>query len=69
MEINEKNLQELGQNIKYMHIDGDKLVIVIDTVQTIGLSSTGKMMGIASTNGFVQMASGMKLNLWLGKKP
>jgi hypothetical protein len=57
----------IGQNIVAVETDG-KLVLVIDTSVDLGASSTGKMNGIASTGGFVQLPGGMKLNLYLGRK-
>lgn len=63
----------VGQNIRAKQED-NLLVLVIDLEETIGPSSSGKMMGIASTGGFTplfaQSSRGktIKLNLYLGEK-
>jgi hypothetical protein len=69
--VDEKNLTSVGDNIKVAKVEG-KLVVVIDLGEEIGLSSTGKMMGIASSGGFTQIPVDgfkIKMNLYLGKKP
>lgn len=67
IEIDLNKLQDIGNNVKATLHD-ELLILIIDPAQTIGLSSTGKMMGIASTNGFVMMPGGLKGNLYIGKK-
>jgi hypothetical protein len=60
----------IGQNITAKQ-EGDKLILEIDLSKEIGLSSTGKMMGIASTGGFVplfNMTKEFKVNLYLGER-
>lgn len=53
---------------------GNKLIVTVDLEKTIGLSSTGKMMGIASTGGFVSLPvstsrkKSIKMNLYIGEK-
>lgn len=72
-----KKLKEIEMNIApnlEMEQDGEKLILKIDLSKTIGLSSTGKMMGIASTGGFITLpvetsrGKTVKLNLYLGEK-
>lgn len=66
--IDENNLSEIGENIEGVVKDG-KLVMVIDLTEEIGESQSGKMMGIASTGGFVGIpGSKAKMNLYIGKK-
>ena len=76
MDITKENTAELAQNIRYKIEDG-VLYLVIDLEETIGPSSSGKMMGIASTGGFTRFSSAggisprnkpMSLNLYLGEK-
>jgi hypothetical protein len=67
IKIETTTMREIGQNILASEQDG-MLILVIDTSKEMGLSSTGKMMGIASTSGFIPMPGGLKGNLWLGKK-
>jgi len=66
MEVIIDRLIEAGDNIKAGMI-GPLMVIVIDTEQEIGLSSTGKMMGVASTGGFIKLPGGLKGNIYIGK--
>ena len=60
--------QKVGENIKFWLENDGVLTLVIDTKKEIGLSKSGKMMGIASTEGFTHLVNDLKLNLWLGKK-
>jgi hypothetical protein len=54
--------------------EGSELTLKIDLGKTVGPSSSGKMMGIANTGGFTQLAvdnprgKDVKLNLYLGEK-
>jgi len=65
--INEAEATKIGQNLRYLQL-GDTLVLLVDTSKTVGESKSGKMMGIASTGGFVYVEGDMKLNMYLGKK-
>jgi len=62
----------VGQNVQAKQ-EGDTLLLAIDLSKTIGLSSSGKMMGIASTGGFTPLfatterGKQIKLNLYLGE--
>ena len=51
-------------------IIGDHLVLVIDlTAPDLGLSSTGKTLGVASTHGFQKfLRDGLTGNLYIGRK-
>ncbi len=60
-------MQEVGDNVRATKV-GNALVIVIDTTQEIGLSSTGKMMGLGSTGGFQALPGGLKGNIYVGRK-
>jgi hypothetical protein len=62
-----RDAREVGDNILAVEVDG-MLVLIIDPATTIGESASGKMMGIASTGGFVQIPGGLKMNLYAGKK-
>lgn len=62
-----QDLQPAGDNVRAGMV-GSLLVIVIDTAEEIGPSSSGKMMGIASTGGFTTLPGGLKGNLYVGKK-
>jgi hypothetical protein len=50
-------LLELEENVKNieMKVEGDKLVIVVDLTQEFGLSSSGKSITVASTEGNVSV--------------
>ena len=67
LNIQTEQLAEIGDNVKAFK-QGDLLVLVIDTRQDLGLSSSGKMTTVASTGGFTPAPGGTKLNLYLGKK-
>jgi hypothetical protein len=64
---------QIAPNLKAKQ-DGTDLTLVIDLAKTVGPSSSGKMMGIASTGGFTQLpvenprGKEIKLNLYLGEK-
>ena len=65
--FNPEDAERAGENLKAIQL-GDTLVLLINTSKAIGPSASGKMLGIASTGGFVLLQDGMKLNLYLGKK-
>ncbi len=67
MNVNIDNAERVGENVKCLRQDG-KIILVIDENGDIGPSSSGKMVGIASTGGFTTIPGGLKLNLYLGKK-
>ena len=67
MEIEIEKAERVGENVRFLRQDG-KLILVIDEGVEIGPSSSGKMMGVASTAGFTAIPGGLKLNLYLGKK-
>ena len=58
--------QKVGQNVEYEEKDGE-VILRIKADQEIGPSTSGKMMGVASTGGFIWLPNGQKLNLYLGK--
>jgi len=64
--IYEDDLKPIGENIK-AGLSGKLLVLVIDTTEEIGESSTGKMMGVASTEGFARFPGELKGNVYIGK--
>jgi hypothetical protein len=65
------DLVEIGveSNLKGAII-GNQLVLVIDlTAPDLGLSSTGKTLGVASTHGFTKfLREGMTGNIYIGRK-
>lgn len=65
--IDLSNMQEVGDNVRAAK-QGSLLVIVVDTNQEIGPSSSGKMMGLGSTGGFQSFPGNLKGNLYIGKK-
>lgn len=65
--VDTSKLQLSGENILAGVVDG-KLVIVIDPSENIGPSSSGKMIGVASTGGFTALPGGLKGNIYVGKK-
>ncbi len=67
IKVNPETMQEVGDNVRATKV-GSALVIVIDTTQEIGLSSTGKMMGLGSTGGFQALPGGLKGNIYVGRK-
>lgn len=67
IKINTESMTEVGENILTTK-QGNLLIMVVDTTQEIGLSSTGKMMGIGSSGGFTGFPGGLKGNVFIGKK-
>lgn len=65
--VNTDDMSEVGENLKAAK-QGSLLVLVIDTSEEIGPSSSGKMMGLASTGGFAGFPGGLKGNVYVGKK-
>ncbi len=65
--VNTETMQEVGENIKATK-QGNLLVLVIDTSVEIGESSSGKMMGNASTGGFTALPGNLKGNIYVGRK-
>ncbi len=65
--VNTDTMQEVGDNVKATR-QGNLLVMVIDTTQEIGPSSTGKMVGLGSTGGFQALPGGLKGNIYVGRK-
>jgi len=65
--VNLKDAKAVGENLKIVKQD-DLLIIVVDTTKEIGASSSGKMIGIASTGGFTAVPGQLKMNLYLGRK-
>jgi hypothetical protein len=66
--FDETDTAELSDNLEGI-VKGNKLILVIDLAQTIGESSSGKMMGIASTGGFIAVpGTKAKMNLYIGTK-
>ena len=55
-------MTELGENIRYA-VEGDTLTITIDLSHRGGLSSTGKTLRVASTNGNKDIGNGVFLGL------
>lgn len=68
MEINEKDLKDVGSNLKAAKV-GHLLVLVIDLDVTVGPSSSGKMMGVGKTDGgFAKLPGDVSGNIWVGRK-
>jgi len=65
--VSKDALENTGRNMKAAVVDG-KLILVIDLAQSIGPSKTGKMEGVASTEGFTSLPAGLKGNIYIGKK-
>jgi hypothetical protein len=69
--VNLADLVEIGvdSNLRGTII-GNQLVLVIDlTAPDLGLSSTGKTLGVASTHGFQKfLRDGLTGNLYIGRK-
>jgi hypothetical protein len=69
--VNLSDLVDIGNesNIKAT-IVGSRLVLVIDlTAPDLGLSSTGKTLGVASTHGFQKfLRDELRGNLYIGRK-
>ncbi len=61
------NGREIGENVLVVR-EGGKLILVVDESKTIGPSSSGKMMGVASTGGFTSAGGDLKINLYIGRK-
>ena len=67
IKVNTEAMQSVGDNIKAIK-QGDLLILVVDTKTEIGESSSGKMMGNASTGGFTSLPGGLKGNVYIGRK-
>jgi len=65
--IETKNARLVGENV-HVAEEGNYLVLIVDLTKQIGLSSTGKMMGVASTQGFTVLSNSLKGNVYIGKK-
>ncbi len=65
--INPATMQEVGDNLKATK-QGNLLILVVDTTVEIGESSSGKMMGNASTGGFASLPGNRKANVYIGRK-
>ena len=65
--INTEELREVGDNL-LATVQGNALILVLDTTKDLGPSSSGKMRGIASTGGFQAIPGGMRANIYIGKK-
>ncbi len=67
IKVDPATMQEVGDNIRAAKV-GNALVIVIDTMQEIGPSSSGKMMGSGSTGGFTALPGNLTGNIYVGRK-
>lgn len=47
---------------------GDWLILLVDTTQDLGPSSTGKMRTVASTHGFQDLLDGLRGNSYIGRR-
>jgi hypothetical protein len=69
--VNISDLVSIGaeSNIRGAIVD-NQLILVIDlTAPDLGLSSTGKTLGVASTHGFTKfLREGMTGNIYIGRK-
>ena len=54
-------------NVEY-EIQGEVLIIKVDTTKTYGPSSTGKSVKVASSNGFVNLEKGIMFSINVNKK-
>jgi hypothetical protein len=59
--------QDVGNNVDAILQDG-LLILIIGVEKPIGPSSSGKMIGYGSTEGFANMPGGFKGNVYVGKK-
>lgn len=68
--INTEKMQEVGfdSNVR-AEMQGNLLVLVVDTTKDLGLSSTGKMRAVGNTGGFQALPGSLKGNVYIGKKP
>lgn len=67
MNVDLSKLRVVGDNVLAEIVEG-KLVIVIDPEEEQGLSSTGKMVTIASSGGFTRLPGGLSANIYVGRK-
>lgn len=65
--IDTDDLHTIGENVQ-AGICEDQLILVVDPKMETGLSSSGKMMGVASTNGFTSLPNNLKGNIYIGRK-
>lgn len=70
--IKSEDLKFVADNVEITQAM-NKLIIVVDLEKTVGLSSSGKMMGIASTGGFTALpvtstrGKKIKMNMYIGE--
>jgi hypothetical protein len=57
----------MGSNVKAV-MEGDLLILVVDTTKDLGVSSTGKMRACGNTGGFQGLPGGLKGNVYIGRK-
>ena len=65
--IETDDLKEVGDNLQ-AGIQDNHLIIVAELSKEIGKSSSGKMMGVASTGGFSTLPGNLKGNIYIGRK-
>ncbi len=65
--VDTDKMREAGNNVLVTQVD-NRLVIVINTDVEIGLSSTGRMMGVGSTGKWATMPYGLVGKIYVGKK-
>jgi len=70
--IKSEDLKFVADNIQIIQAM-NKLFIVVDLEKTVGLSSSGKMLGICSSGGFTALpvtstrGKRIKMNLYIGE--
>jgi hypothetical protein len=67
IKLNTETMQEVGDNVKAA-MQGDLLVIVVDSTKDLGPSSTGKTNLIGNSHGFTRLPGNMTGNITIGKK-
>lgn len=73
MNVDLSKLRVVGENVLagMVQLDGmtsEMLVLVINPEEEQGLSSTGKMVTIASSGGFTRLPGGLSANIYVGRK-
>jgi len=66
LKVNTEEMNEVGDGLLVTKV-GDHLIIVANTTNDIGPSKSGKMDGVASSEGFATLYKGIRGNIYIGK--
>jgi hypothetical protein len=63
------DLVEVGDNVKGVITEDNRLVLVVDLNKNLGKTASGGSLSMASSGGFkLLLAEGLRYTLWVGRK-